>query len=176
MLTTWPPPPRPKSATVFYIKNHSHPNGFSWGHQCSWTPANSMQVSNMQTDDCNRKYPGQRQGLNLLRPRSLGWRLKLLPEYFFSDNPFHPSRSLARGRRQTGRNRSPRGRGRFGSPRPWSRQISGSESSTPTWWSASSPAHPFCRPQTRFNQIWKRKTSTFQIECFSVCCVSLCSE
>ena len=29
----------------------SHPNDFYWGHQCSWTlsPANSIQVSNMQS-------------------------------------------------------------------------------------------------------------------------------
>ena len=35
----------------------SHPNGFYWGHQCSWTltPANSMQVSIMQSENCNRK-------------------------------------------------------------------------------------------------------------------------
>ena len=41
----------------FYLKPHSHPNGFYWGHQCSWTlaPANSMQVSIMQFDNCNRK-------------------------------------------------------------------------------------------------------------------------
>ena len=42
---------------LFYIKPHYHPNGFYWGHQCSWTltPANSMQVSIMQFDNCNRK-------------------------------------------------------------------------------------------------------------------------
>ena len=42
---------------LFYIKPHSHPNGFYWGHQCSWTltPANSMQVSIMQFDKSNRK-------------------------------------------------------------------------------------------------------------------------
>ena len=30
-----------------FKKPNSHPNGFHWGHQCSWalTPANSMQVS-----------------------------------------------------------------------------------------------------------------------------------
>jgi len=30
-----------------FLKPHSHPNGFYWGHQCSWTltPDNSMQVS-----------------------------------------------------------------------------------------------------------------------------------
>ena len=32
-----------------------NPNGFYWSHQCSWTPASSMQVSIMQYDDCNRK-------------------------------------------------------------------------------------------------------------------------
>ena len=43
------------------------------GHQCSWTltPANRMQVSILQFDNCNRKYPGPCQGLNLPRPRSL---------------------------------------------------------------------------------------------------------
>ena len=42
--------------TVF-ITPLSHPNGFYWVHQCSWSlaPANSMQVSNIQSDDCNRK-------------------------------------------------------------------------------------------------------------------------
>ena len=41
---------------LMFFKRHSHPNGLYWGHQCSWilTPANSMQVSNMQSD-CNRK-------------------------------------------------------------------------------------------------------------------------
>ena len=40
-----------------FLKPHSHPSGFYWGHQCSWTltPANSMQVSIMQFDNCNRK-------------------------------------------------------------------------------------------------------------------------
>ena len=52
-----------------------HPNGFCWGCQCSWTltPANSMQVSNMQSNDCNRKEPDLRQGLNPLCPKILGW-------------------------------------------------------------------------------------------------------
>ena len=36
-------------------------------------PVNSMQVSIMQFDNFNRKYPGSKQGLNLPRPRSLGW-------------------------------------------------------------------------------------------------------
>ena len=51
------------------------PYGFYWGHQCSWTltPANSMQVSNMQSDDSNRKESSPMQGLNLPCPRSLGW-------------------------------------------------------------------------------------------------------
>ena len=40
-----------------FLKPHSHPYGFYWGHQCSWTltPVNSMQVSIMQSDNCNRK-------------------------------------------------------------------------------------------------------------------------
>ena len=50
---------------------HSDPTGFYWGHQCSWAPANSMQVYNMQSDDYSVKYPGTRQGLNLPCPRSL---------------------------------------------------------------------------------------------------------
>ena len=46
---------------MFFIMPHSHYNGFYEGHQYSWTltPANSMQVSIMQPDNCNRKYPGQ---------------------------------------------------------------------------------------------------------------------
>ena len=34
---------------------NTKPNGFYWGHQClcTLTPANSMQVSNMQSDDRN---------------------------------------------------------------------------------------------------------------------------
>ena len=50
----------PRLILVFY-KPHSHPNGFYWGHQCSLTPtpANSINVFNMQSsDDCNRKEPG----------------------------------------------------------------------------------------------------------------------
>ena len=33
-----------------FIFTHSHPSGFHWGHQCSWTltSANSMQVSNIE--------------------------------------------------------------------------------------------------------------------------------
>ena len=41
-----------------FLKKHSHPNGFYWGHQisCTLTPAISMkQVSIMQFDNCNRK-------------------------------------------------------------------------------------------------------------------------
>ena len=51
------------------------PPGFYWGHQCSWTltPANSMQVSIIQFDNCNRKYPSPKRGLILPHPRSLGW-------------------------------------------------------------------------------------------------------
>ena len=39
------------------LKPHSHPNGFYWGHQLprTLTPANSMKVSIMQSDNCNRK-------------------------------------------------------------------------------------------------------------------------
>ena len=42
----------------FFIKPQSQLNGFNWGHQCSWTltPANSMQVSNMQSDDCSHMF------------------------------------------------------------------------------------------------------------------------
>ena len=60
-----------KEVKLFYNPN-SHPNGFYWRHQhsCTLTPANSMQVPNMLSDDCNRRYPGLRQGLNLLCPRS----------------------------------------------------------------------------------------------------------
>ena len=41
---------------VFFV-NNSHRNGFYRDHQCSWTltPANSMQVSNMQSDERNSK-------------------------------------------------------------------------------------------------------------------------
>ena len=40
-----------------FFKPHSHPNGFYCGHQCSWTltPANSIQVSIIQSDNCNWK-------------------------------------------------------------------------------------------------------------------------
>ena len=57
----------------FFIKLHSHPDGFQWGHQCSWTltTVNSMQVSIMQPDDCNRKHKGLSQGLNQPCPKSL---------------------------------------------------------------------------------------------------------
>ena len=46
-----------------FFKPLSHPNGFYWGHQSLWTftPANSM-----QSNDRNRKKPGQMQSLNLL--------------------------------------------------------------------------------------------------------------
>ena len=59
----------------FLKKPHSHPNGFNWGHQCSWTltPAKNMQVSVIQYDDHNRKVPGLSQGLNLPCLRILGW-------------------------------------------------------------------------------------------------------
>ena len=42
---------------VLFLKPQSHPSGFHWGHQCSWTltPANIMQISIMQSDDGNRK-------------------------------------------------------------------------------------------------------------------------
>ena len=42
---------------VFLKKRNYRPNGFYWGHQCSWTftPANSMQAFIMQSDDCNMK-------------------------------------------------------------------------------------------------------------------------
>ena len=36
-------------------------------------PANSMQVSIIQSDKHNRKYPDLRQGVNLPHLRSLGW-------------------------------------------------------------------------------------------------------
>ena len=44
---------------IIYMNPHSHPDGFYWGHQCSWTlaAANSMQVSNMQSDDRQRNQP-----------------------------------------------------------------------------------------------------------------------
>ena len=40
-----------------FFKLHCNPNSFSWSHQCLWTlkPANSMQISNIKSDDCNRK-------------------------------------------------------------------------------------------------------------------------
>ena len=39
------------------LNPHSHPNGFYWGRQSSrnHTPANSIQVSNMQSDNRNKK-------------------------------------------------------------------------------------------------------------------------
>ena len=45
-----------KEVKLFYNPN-SHPNGFYWRHQhsCTLTPANSMQVPNMLSDDCNRR-------------------------------------------------------------------------------------------------------------------------
>lgn len=41
----------------FFNNPHSQPNCFYRGHQCSCTlaPANSMQIPNIQSDDCNRK-------------------------------------------------------------------------------------------------------------------------
>ena len=43
----------------FFIKPHYYSNGFYWGHQCSWilTTGNSMQVSNIQSDNHNRSLP-----------------------------------------------------------------------------------------------------------------------
>ena len=43
-------------SSIFLCKPHSHPYGFYWGYLSSWTliPANIMQVSNMQSDNCNR--------------------------------------------------------------------------------------------------------------------------
>ena len=69
---------------IIYMNPHSHPDGFYWGHQCSWTliPANSMQASNEQSNDCNRKYSGLMQGLNLLRPISLGKTLDFCKRIF----------------------------------------------------------------------------------------------
>ena len=45
----WPGLP-PAHQLVLYL--HSHPNGYYWGHQCSWTltPANSMQVWQLQQE------------------------------------------------------------------------------------------------------------------------------
>ena len=42
-----------KKIFFFFFKPHSHSNGVYWGHQCSWTftPANSIQVSIMKSDD-----------------------------------------------------------------------------------------------------------------------------
>ena len=39
-----------------FFKLHCNPNSFSWSHQCLWTlkPANSMQISNIKSDDCYR--------------------------------------------------------------------------------------------------------------------------
>ena len=42
------------NSTIF-LKPHSHPNGFYWGHHWTLTPANSMQVPIMQSDNCNIK-------------------------------------------------------------------------------------------------------------------------
>ena len=63
---------------VFFIKPHSNPNGFYWGHQCSWTltPANSMQVSIMQFDNCNRKKPGSKQVTYIAQEVYGGWGSK----------------------------------------------------------------------------------------------------
>ena len=59
-VTTLPTEPQPlPPSTNCFLKPHSHRNGFYWGHQCSWTltltPANSVQVPNMQDYDPNRK-------------------------------------------------------------------------------------------------------------------------
>ena len=66
------------SPNIFFIKSHSHPYGFYWDLECSWTltPANSMQVSKMQSDGCNRKQPGLRQGLNLISSSSFGFSFR----------------------------------------------------------------------------------------------------
>ena len=66
------------SPNIVFIKSHSHPYGFYWDLQCSWTliPANSMQVSKMQSDGCNRKQPGLRQGLNLISSSSFGFSFR----------------------------------------------------------------------------------------------------
>ena len=52
----------------------AHGYDFYWGRQCSWTltPANSMQVSSMQFDNCNRKQAGVKQGYFLLQQIFLG--------------------------------------------------------------------------------------------------------
>ena len=44
---------------ITFLIIHSHLCGFYWGRQCSWahTPANSMQASNRQSFNCNRKKP-----------------------------------------------------------------------------------------------------------------------
>ena len=49
---------------VVFFKPHSHPNGFYWGHQCSWTltPANSLQVTIMQSDMTTATGSNQVQG------------------------------------------------------------------------------------------------------------------
>ena len=62
------------SQMLLLLKPHS--NGLYWGHQCSWTftRANSKQVSIMQSFNHNRTWTtGARKGLNLPRPKSLGW-------------------------------------------------------------------------------------------------------
>ena len=47
----------PRLTRTLVFITPQHPNGFYWGHQCSWTfaQANGMEVSNMQSDDCKRK-------------------------------------------------------------------------------------------------------------------------
>ena len=67
-----------------FIKFHSHPFGFYWGHQCSWTQPSSMQVSIMKSNNHNPKlpWPCLGQGLNRHRPRSLGgWWCNQVPTY-----------------------------------------------------------------------------------------------
>ena len=55
------------------FRSNSHPNGFYWGHKCSWTltPAKSMQVPNMN--------PQQ----DVTRPKEVwgGWRCNQVPTY-----------------------------------------------------------------------------------------------
>ena len=69
---------------IFYIKHHSHPNGFYWGHQCSWTlaPANSMQVSIMQLNQLIQPAVWLSSGSRLLGRSVTG-----LDPVSFADNP-----------------------------------------------------------------------------------------
>ena len=55
VVSTYQSAQLPTSLLTYFCvfkKPHSHPNGFYWGHQCS---SNSIQVSIMQSDNCNRK-------------------------------------------------------------------------------------------------------------------------